>query len=232
MPISADPGFVRSLGAGLAILDCFLASGRQAFAFGELKEASGLKHATFARALKLLGARGYLHRTAGGWRLGRRVIELGTHALDAEALRRRCRGALLALMHAAKVRCELHVRRAGGFILVEVHDPMHDPGLRFDIGVWRESRGESPVDRLLAAYEPEAPENLLRLRRQGWASGVIPTSARRAAVFRAAAPVLDATGSCLAAMAVAAPATGSDSARRAALVELVRHHAAAVSMTT
>ncbi len=222
-----DPGFVRSLGAGLAILECFLAKDQQSFTFSELKTFSGIKHATFARSLKLLHEWGYLHKREGVWQLGRRTLELGAHALDAETLRQRCRGVLIALMKEAHARTELHVRRAGGFVLIELHDPVHNPGLRFDIGKWRPSILNSPVDQLLAAYGDDAsahgPE-LTPVRKQGWASCDVASQGDKNGVFRAVAPVLDITGQCIAALAVAVPGKVT-ATRRKQLISLVCSHA-------
>lgn len=191
---------------------------------GELVAATGLSRSTAHRLAGALEAHGLLGRDPGGrWRLGLRLLALGTRAGQAlrDALREVARPALERLRDRTGESAQLFVRVGDSRVCVEVAES--DRELRTTVPLGAElpltagSAGKvfmafaTDRDRLLEAARPltERTPTGDRLGRQvhmagrrGWAESV---GERERGVASVSAPVVDALGVLVAVVSVSGP---------------------------
>ena len=211
----STPGFGKALEKGLDLLERLAQSGTP-LAFTELRSQLDASPASFARFLKILARRGYVqHDRTGRYRLGWRLAQLGQVVLDASRLRQMADPHLQAIRKATRETAELAEFQDGHFqFLARLESPQSillraRPGSRFPV------TSGTAIGILGLAYglggtEPLEAPGANAIRRACFAEGFQNDNE----AYRAAAPLIDATGHCIACLVVAAPAFRMDTTRR------------------
>jgi DNA-binding IclR family transcriptional regulator len=193
---------VGVLDKSVAILDALAREGPLALA--DLVTATDLPRPTTHRLAVALEAHGLVGRDRGGrFRLGPRLATWGRLASPAHSLAEAAAPVLAALRDTTGESAQLFVRDGDGRLCVAAAE--RPAGLRDTVPVG----AVLPLDRgsggkVLLAWSPggtRRPE-LAAVRKRGWAESV---AEREAGVASVSAPVFDANGVLLAAIAVSGP---------------------------
>jgi DNA-binding IclR family transcriptional regulator len=202
----------------------------------ELVEGTGLSRPTLHRLATALEAHGLLAREGPArWRLGLRLLALGSTAARSMPIREAARPALQALRAATGESAQLYVREGDTRVCIEVAESERELRTIVPLGaslpitagsagkVFMAWAPEEDRERLLARVPRLTPATpidpkriraeLARIRARGWSESV---AEREAGVASVSAPVLDATGALVAAVSVSGPIerTGRSPGRR------------------
>lgn len=202
----------------------------------EIVESTHLSRATAHRLATALEAHGLLAREAPGrWRLGLRLLALGSAAADSLSIRESARPALADLRERTGESAQLFVRAGDARVCIEVAESARElrtivpPGATLPLTAgsagkvflaWAPEAESARLINEAAALTPATPVDpdalrgeLASIRRRGWAQSV---GERERGVASVSAPVLDSAGGILAAVSVSGPIerTGRSPGRR------------------
>lgn len=244
-----DPYHLASLHRGLEVIGCF--ARRPSWSLAELAAELGQNKATLFRVLHTLEAAGYLTKDAAHrYAPGLALHALGNAAVRQEQLRWQSLPPIQALAGETGETVHVGILHDGEVVTVQVVEGTHAVRMHSRVGR-RSPAHASALGKLLIAYLPDAEveaiiarhglprftpatlttpealrEALHRIRQQGFA----PDEEEIEPGLRClAAPITDHSGRPNAALAVSAPASRMDAARRDALLPRVKAAALQVS---
>jgi DNA-binding IclR family transcriptional regulator len=209
----ADSG-VGVLDRSMAVLAAVEGGSRT---LGEICRVTELPRPTAHRLAAALTAHGMLARDpAGGWRLGLRLLGLGTAAGRSLSIREAARPALEQLRDETGESTQLYVREGDSRVCIDVAESGRELRTIVPVGASLPLTAGSAGKVFLAFAQDAAPANLGALNEVvalGWAQSV---GEREAGVASVSAPVLDRARRCIAAVSVSGPIerTGRDPGRR------------------
>lgn len=225
------PHFGKALDLGLDLLEALQKAG-EPLSFKELQDQVAIAPASYARFLKLLCNRGYIHQDQDGhYSVGWRAVELGLAGLSQNSIQTISRPHLEALTRATGESSELAVFDRSDFLFLDRIESSRSivlaakPGSRFGIS------DHTAIGWLGIAWDypftgkKPAAKTITQIRKAGYA-GKLQNNGE---VFRGAAAIHNYSGSCIGALCIAAPAFRTGKKEKKQFQELLIKHAGEIS---
>jgi IclR family acetate operon transcriptional repressor len=247
---SGDRYSIAVIGKALDLLEALEGDGEPTLT--ELSARSGIPKPTALRILANLEARDYVHRDAHGrYRLGLRLLQLGTHVTDRIDLRTLALPVMERLRDASNESVNLALPARTGIVYIEILQSAHGLRMAASVGALDAYHSSALGKAILAQFPGERVEEILgpgplpsktprtlttraelvgeleQIRRQGFA---IDEEENEIGARCIGAPIFDHRGTCVGAISVSGPVSRLTSERAGSIATRVIDAAAAISM--